>query len=37
MDFRDKDGNPLVYWNTPEGAFDMWRKISHNMICDYSG
>lgn len=37
MDFRDKDGNPLIYWNTPEGAFDVWRKISHNMLCDYSG
>lgn len=37
MDFRDKDGNPLIHYKTPEGAFEMWRKVTHNMICDYSG
>ena len=26
MDFRDKDGAPLVKWNDPEGAFEAGRR-----------
>ena len=28
MDFRDKDGAPLIKWSDPEGAFDAWRECS---------
>ena len=27
MDFRDKDGEPLVKWTTPEGAFEAWKAL----------
>ncbi len=37
MDFRDKDGAPLVKWADPEGAFDGWRECSKGRPCDYSG
>jgi hypothetical protein len=37
MDFRDKDGAPLVKWTDPEGAFDGWRACSRGRPCDYSG
>lgn len=37
MDFRDKDGAPLVKWRTPEEAFDAWRECSRGTPCDYSG
>jgi anaerobic selenocysteine-containing dehydrogenase len=37
MDFRDKDGNPLVKWQTPEEAFEGWKVCSKGKICDYSG
>jgi anaerobic selenocysteine-containing dehydrogenase len=37
MDFRDKDGNPLVHWNDPESAFDAWKRCSEGRPCDYSG
>src|SRR3954465_2508826 len=26
MDFRDKDGDPLVKWKDPEGAFKHWAR-----------
>ena len=25
MDFRDKDGTPLVKWSSPEEAFEAWK------------
>src|SRR4030095_11498116 len=28
MDFRDKDGAPLIKWNTPEEAFEAWKDCS---------
>ena len=28
MDFRDKDGAPLIKWHDPEGAFDAWKACS---------
>ncbi len=37
MDFRDKDGSPLITWGDPEGAFDAWRECSRGRPCDYSG
>ncbi|MCF6157068.1 MAG: nitrate reductase [wastewater metagenome] len=36
MDFRDKDGAPLIKWNDPESAFEAWKKCSKGRPCDYS-
>ncbi len=37
MDFRDKDGAPLIKWTDAEGAFNAWRECSRGRPCDYSG
>lgn len=37
MDFRDKDGAPLVGWSTPAEAFEAWKRCSAGRPCDYSG
>src|SRR3954454_6159801 len=37
MDFRDKDGDPLVTWSDAEGAFEAWKECSRSRPCDYSG
>jgi anaerobic selenocysteine-containing dehydrogenase len=37
MDFRDKDGEPLVKWSDPETAFEAWKVCSAGRPCDYSG
>jgi ferredoxin-nitrate reductase len=37
MDFRDKDGEPLVKWSDAAGAFDAWKTCSKGRPCDYSG
>jgi anaerobic selenocysteine-containing dehydrogenase len=37
MDFRDKDGAPLIKWSDPEGAFEAWKECSRGRPCDYSG
>ncbi len=37
MDLRDKDGEPLIKWSTPEEAFDAWKACSRGTPCDYSG
>jgi anaerobic selenocysteine-containing dehydrogenase len=37
MDFRDKDGAPLIKWTTPEEAFEAWKTCSKGRPCDYSG
>ncbi|WP_327425408.1 nitrate reductase [Streptomyces sp. NBC_01707] len=37
MDFRDKDGRPLVSWNDPESAFEAWKRCSAGRPCDYTG
>ena len=37
MDFRDKDGSPLIPWRTPEQAFDAWRQASAGRPVDYTG
>jgi anaerobic selenocysteine-containing dehydrogenase len=37
MDFRDKDGGPLITWHDPETAFEAWKKCSAGRPCDYTG
>ena len=37
MDFRDRDGAPLIEWSDAEGAFEAWRACSKGRPCDYSG
>ena len=37
MDFRDKDGAPLVKWTTPEECFEAWKECSRGRPCDYTG
>jgi anaerobic selenocysteine-containing dehydrogenase len=37
MDFRDKDGAPLVKWIDAQSAFNAWRECSRGRPCDYSG
>lgn len=37
MEFRDKDGAPLVKWRDAQGAFEAWKKCSRGQPCDYSG
>ncbi|MEV7628045.1 nitrate reductase [Actinoplanes sp. NPDC089786] len=36
MDFRDRDGEPLIGWSTPEEAFEAWKRCSAGRPCDYS-
>src|SRR5215217_1475061 len=37
MDFRDRDGQPLITWRDAEGAFEAWKACSKGRPCDYSG
>ncbi len=37
MDFRDRDGQPLIKWRTPEQAFDAWRRATAGRPVDYTG
>jgi anaerobic selenocysteine-containing dehydrogenase len=37
MDFRDRDGAPLITWRDPESAFEAWKECSRGRPCDYSG
>jgi predicted molibdopterin-dependent oxidoreductase YjgC len=37
MDFRDRDGKPLIPWTHPSEAFEAWKKVSKGRPCDYSG
>lgn len=37
MDFRDKDGGPLVTWHDPRSAFEAWQRCSAGRPCDYTG
>jgi anaerobic selenocysteine-containing dehydrogenase len=36
MDFRDRDGQPLIKWDDPESAFEAWKACSRGRPCDYS-
>ncbi|HWJ52273.1 MAG TPA: molybdopterin-dependent oxidoreductase, partial [Propionibacteriaceae bacterium] len=35
MDFRDRDGEPLIKWSDPESAFEAWKACSKGRPCDY--
>jgi ferredoxin-nitrate reductase len=37
LDLRDRDGAPLVKWETPEECFEAWKRCSKGRPCDYSG
>jgi ferredoxin-nitrate reductase len=37
MDFRDRDGQPLIKWDDPESCFEAWKKCSRGRPCDYTG
>ena len=37
MDFRDRDGAPLIGWHDAAGAFEAWKACSKGRPCDYSG
>ncbi len=37
MDFRDKDGDPLIDWHDPESAFRAWQHCTKGRPCDYTG
>ncbi|PAZ10031.1 nitrate reductase [Streptomyces sp. SA15] len=37
MDFRDKDGEPLIGWRDPQAAFEAWQRCSAGRPCDYTG
>src|SRR5215208_6595278 len=37
MDFRDKDGAPLIKWDDVESAFTAWQACSGGRPCDYTG
>jgi len=36
MDFRDRDGAPLIKWSDPESAFQAWAECSRGRPCDYT-
>src|SRR4051794_1165884 len=36
MDFRDRDGGPLLTWHDSESAFEAWKQCSRGRPCDYS-
>jgi anaerobic selenocysteine-containing dehydrogenase len=36
MDFRDRDGAPLIKWDDAKGAFEAWKACSKGRPCDYS-
>jgi anaerobic selenocysteine-containing dehydrogenase len=37
MDFRDRDGAPLIRWSDAESAFEAWKACSAGRPCDYTG
>lgn len=36
MDFRDRDGQPLIHWHDAETAFEAWKACSAGRPCDYT-
>ncbi|MBL7258439.1 molybdopterin oxidoreductase family protein [Paractinoplanes lichenicola] len=36
MDFRDRDGRPLIHWTDPESAYAAWQRCSAGRPCDYT-
>lgn len=37
MDLRDRDGEPLIKWSTPEEAFERFKELTRGRPCDYTG
>lgn len=37
MEFRDKDGAPLIKWHDPESTFEAWKECTRGRLCDYTG
>ncbi len=37
MDFKDKDGGPLIKFQSPEDSFNHWAAMTKGRLCDYSG
>jgi anaerobic selenocysteine-containing dehydrogenase len=37
MDFRNKDGLPLLDWDGPEDGFEAWKECTRGRPCDYTG
>ncbi|GIE92268.1 molybdopterin oxidoreductase family protein [Actinoplanes regularis] len=37
MDFRDRDGGPLIEWTGPQEVFEAWKRCSAGRPCDYTG
>ncbi len=37
MNFRDRDGQPLISWKDSESAFAAWQSCSAGRPCDYTG
>jgi ferredoxin-nitrate reductase len=37
MGFKDKDGEPLIKWKTPEDVFEGWKECTRGRPCDYTG
>ena len=37
LGLRDKDGQPLITWRTPEECFDAFKAATRGRPCDYSG
>jgi anaerobic selenocysteine-containing dehydrogenase len=37
MDFRDRDGAPLIRWHDPETAFEAWKDCARGRPCSYDG
>ena len=37
LGLKDKDGQPLVKWSTPEECFEAWKECTRGRPCDYTG
>lgn len=37
MGFTDRDGEPLIDWDTPEAAFEEWKRATAGRPVDYTG
>jgi anaerobic selenocysteine-containing dehydrogenase len=37
LDLRDRDGEPLVKWRSPEECFEAFKEMTRGRPCDYTG
>lgn len=37
MDFKNKDGAPLITWTSPEEVFEAWKECTRGRLVDYTG